>query len=251
MGLDAITLDAINAVASEVVLVRHGETVENVDETLQGQHPRRGRLTARGLAQASAVGRALVGERFDRVYCSPLERAVLTLGRILEARVAAGVRPMPLRFVDALREMDVGDLHGRSRADWLAAADAHGNRLRFRPPGGESLHDLQVRVGAWYEHVVRRRGGRVLVVAHGGVVRAMLTHALGQPMSMAWAGVGEPFETRNASIARLGLVGGTVVAATVDDTRHLAGLVAGAGAGGFWDAEAARFRPWREGQMGA
>lgn len=235
--------------ATEVVIVRHGETIENAAGTLQGLDPRRGRLTARGLAQAAAVGRALAAERFDRGYCSPLERAVLTLSRILDARRAANpaVEALPLRFVDGLREMDMGRLSGGTRDDWGAAAAKHGDPLHFRVKDGESPRDLQHRVGRWFDNVLRQGpGGRVLVVAHGGVVRALLTHALGQPMSMDWAGVGVELPSRNASVARLGLVAGRVVAATADDTRHLVGLVHAPSAGVWWDLAERRWRPWSE-----
>lgn len=236
--------------ATEVVIVRHGETVENATGTLQGLDPRRGRLTPRGLAQAAAVGAALAGERFDRAYCSPLERAVVTMGRILEARIAA--RPagptLPLRFVDALREMDMGLMAGAHRDDWGAAALESGDPLRFRAPEGESPWDLRDRVGRWFDHMLRHgRGGRILVVAHGGVVRALLTHALEQPTSVDWAGVGVELPSRNASVARIGLVAGRAVAATADDTRHLAGLVDAPSDGVWWDMAGCRWRPWADG----
>lgn len=239
---------------TEVVIVRHGETVENVTGTLQGLDPNRGRLTTRGLAQAEAVGRALAGESFDKGYCSPLERAVMTLAGIVRGRLVA--RPdapsLPLRFVDGLREMDMGRLSGGHRDAWHAEALSfgaeRGDALRYRAPGGESALDLQHRVGRWFDHVMHHAsGGRLLVVAHGGVVRALLTHALGQPMSLDWAGIGVDLPSRNASIARLGLVAGRVVAASVDDTRHLVGLVENPSAGHGWDLSDACWRPLSQG----
>lgn len=239
---------------TEVIIVRHGQTAENVSGVLQGLAPTRGRLTARGLAQAEAVGRALAEEHFDKGYCSPLERAVLTLAGILRGRIAA--RPdaptLPLRFVDGLRELDMGRLTGGHRDGWHAGALAYGaergDPLGYRAPGGESPLDLQHRVGRWFDHVLHHgSGGRILVVAHGGVVRAMLTHALGQPMTMDWEGVGIDLPTRNASIARLGVVARSVVAAAVDDTRHLEGLIDDPSPGYWWDMVEARWRPWSEG----
>lgn len=235
---------------TEVIIVRHGETVENVTGTLQGLDPNLGRLTARGLAQAEAVGRALAHESFDKGYCSPLERAVLTLAGILRGRLTA--RPdapaLPLRFVDGLREMDMGRLSGGHRDTWHVGALRHGDErgdpLRYRAPGGESPLDLQHRVGRWFDHVMHHAaGGRILVVAHGGVVRALLTHALDQTMSVDWEGVGADLPSRNASVARLGIVAGRVVAATVDDTRHLIGLTDEPSPGHAWDIAEACWRP--------
>lgn len=240
----------MRATATEVVIVRHGETIENVSGHLQGLDPRRGRLTARGLAQAEAVGRLLADEPFDRAYCSPLERAVLTLARILDARRAAepAAPALPLRFVEGLRELDMGQLTGDHRDDWGAAAAKHGDPLHFRVAGGESPRDLQHRVGRWFDNVLRHGpADRVLIVTHGGVVRALLTHALGQPMSMDWGGVGVALPSHNASVARLGIVAGRVVAATADDTRHLGGLVDAAGPGVWWDLAERCWRAWHRG----
>ena len=68
------------AMRFEVMLVRHGETLENKADTLQGCDPRRGRLSPRGVEQSRRLGRALSGVALDVAWCSPLERAVTTLG---------------------------------------------------------------------------------------------------------------------------------------------------------------------------
>ncbi len=205
---------------TEIVLVRHGETFENKSGTLQGQDPRRGRLTPEGMAQASMVGRALAGEHFDRCYCSPLERAVLTLARVLEARRGQGT--VPLAFPEALREVHMGALHGRTRDDWIAAAEAFGDRLRYAPEGGESWADVQTRAGAWFDGAVRPiEGERVLIVAHGGTIRAILTHLAEQDMAIEWAGLGGGPPIRNCSISRVRLRDGAVEEMIAGDTRHL------------------------------
>lgn len=205
---------------TEIVLVRHGETFENKSGTLQGQDPRRGRLTPEGMAQASEAGRALAGEHFDRAYCSPLERAVLTLARLLEARPSEGT--VPLAFPEALREVHMGALHGRTRDDWVAAAEAFGDRLRYAPEGGESWADVQARAGAWFDEAVRPiEGERVLIVAHGGTIRAILTHLAGQGMAIEWAGLGAGPAVRNCSISRVRLRDGVVEEMLAGDTRHL------------------------------
>ena len=222
---------------TELVLVRHGETHENRSRTLQGQDPRRGRLTAEGIAQAVAAGRALAGEHFDRCYCSPLERAVLTLARVLEARPGDGT--VPLAFPEVLRESHMGALNGKTRDDWLAAADAFGDRLHFTVEGGESWHGVQARVGRWLDETLRPiEDERVLIVAHGGVIRGLLTHLAGQPMAIDWAGLAGGPPVGNGSICRVRLDGGRVVEMTADDRRHL-GVP---GLGWRWDAPS---KAWR------
>ena len=60
----------------ELVLVRHGETEENINEMVSGQLP--GKLTEKGINQAKSLGKALIDYNFDLVYVSDLYRTVET-----------------------------------------------------------------------------------------------------------------------------------------------------------------------------
>lgn len=225
----------------EVVLVRHGETIQNRAAILQGQSPHLGRLTERGRAQASAVGVALRDEPFDAVLCSPLERAVLTMALIVcERRDEA---TLPLAFHPELREIRLGTLEGAPREVWPPGAlDAAAGD--FRPPGGESWNDLQVRVAAFFRAHVASREGRVLLVAHGGVNRAILTSVLGLPMTLdAPAEAGARLRQRNGCISRIWFTSGEVTAVSADDVRHMAALGDAADAGVVWAGD--RWAPAR------
>lgn len=217
-----------------LILVRHGETIENSTGDLQGCDPTRGRLTARGMQQARVVGRALADVPLARAFCSPLERAVLTMALMLAHRPAQ--RTVPLRFDADLREMDMGDFAGRTRVDWAAAADAFGDRLRFVAPNGESFERLQARVAAWFDRAVRHGPDEtVLIVAHGGVIRGILAHVTGEPMAMAWAGLGSGPPVHNGGLSRIELApDGSVGSVVANDTAHLAGFVEAPGAGHRW-----------------
>ncbi len=164
------------------------------------------------------MGEVLRGEHFDGAFCSPLERAVLTLSRILPV----GPDPMPLVFAPALREIDLGVLHGEHRSAWL---NARGDTppLVYRPEGGESWMDLQARVVDWYAATLLGRSGRYLIVAHGGVNRALITHLRGEVMQMPWAGAGD-LPQGNGCINRLRLEGPELIDAQLDLRGHLAGL---------------------------
>lgn len=69
-------------VLTKILLVRHGETVDNVNKIMQGQTP--GRLTLLGMEQARELGRQLRGEHIDVFLSSDLARAVETLRIIME-----------------------------------------------------------------------------------------------------------------------------------------------------------------------
>lgn len=143
--------------------LRHGESVANAEGWISGQID--APLTSRGRQEAREVRDALLDIPFGRVVSSDLSRALET------ARLAAPAHPIEVHT--GLRERTLGEWDGRSRAS--LDADGHGDALLTldgRPPGGES-----------HAAVVRRAlmalseldGPRdTLVVAHGGLLRAVL-----------------------------------------------------------------------------
>ena len=102
--------------------------------------------------------------------------------------IEAGAQPVDDPRVEPdFLEQDFGDWQGRSYAEvapvrhpfWLAPAD-------FRPPGGESFHDVCDRVGRRLETLsAERRSDDIVVVGHGGTIRAVLAHCLALDPEMA------------------------------------------------------------------
>lgn len=90
-----------------IYIVRHGQTVKNKEKLLSGRAE--SELNDEGRAQAAAAGKYFAdnGIRFDRVYSSPLSRAVET------ARIIAGTT-LPVKTDDRLLEMDYGPYEGMS-----------------------------------------------------------------------------------------------------------------------------------------
>ncbi|HEX7927178.1 MAG TPA: histidine phosphatase family protein [bacterium] len=202
-----------------ITLCRHGETHNNRARVVQGQDPTQGKLTPKGLDQARRLGERLAKVPFEVAYCSPLERAVLTMAQVLAAR--PGERTVPLHFPPELREVNLGVLHGRPHTEWKAAI--HGDPMTWRPERGESWIDVQDRVTDYLRRTILRGGQRtILIVAHGGVNRGLIASLTGITMGQAWEpeGIGTPQE--NTCINQLDLDdNGTLVAATVNDTLHL------------------------------
>jgi len=86
-------------------LVRHGETVDNVAQILQGQGP--GELNECGLAQAREVRDKMVGEQIDVFVASDLKRAIDTCRIIAEPHGAV------VETTALLRERDWGSFTGK------------------------------------------------------------------------------------------------------------------------------------------
>jgi len=151
------------AMATTLLLARHGETDSNRERRWQGQSETS--LNDAGREQARALGRGLAADPPEAVYCSDLERARET-AELVAAELGMTTRPDP-----RLREVDVGELAGQSVAElpgeWQRPLDY---LLAHRPDIFEQMRS-HVLV-ALREIAAAHEGGRVLVVTHGGPIAA-------------------------------------------------------------------------------
>jgi probable phosphoglycerate mutase len=160
-----------------VVWARHGESTANVAHRFS-HRVYDGALTERGRRQAHTLGQRLAQSRSWRpaaIVCSPLRRARQT------ADIVAGYVDVAVASeVEDLRELDVGDLDGRDEpeawADYARVLEAwRSGRPGERFPGGEDLRELQTRLLRGVTAAAALApGDTVLVVAHGGGLRAAL-----------------------------------------------------------------------------
>jgi broad specificity phosphatase PhoE len=163
------------AAPTTILLARHGESDWNREVRWQGHADRP--LTARGRAQARALARRLDPFPLAAIYASDLARARDT------ARIVADRRGLQVVTRAGLREVDVGSWSGFSRTE-LETADPEGIRRWLEGDrgwqGGESYEEMADRVVAALLEIARAHpGDQVLVVCHGGCIRAVHAHALG------------------------------------------------------------------------
>ncbi|MDI1346001.1 MAG: 2,3-bisphosphoglycerate-dependent phosphoglycerate mutase [Pseudolabrys sp.] len=162
-----------------LVLVRHGQSEWNLKNLFTGW--RDVDLTEQGVKEAREAGRKLKAQGlvFDVAYTSVLKRAQCTLDLMLEEMGQTG---LPVVKDQALNERDYGDLSGLNKDDarkkW-GEEQVHIWRRSYdiAPPGGESLKDTLARTLPYYNtEILPRvlRGERVLVVAHGNSLRALV-----------------------------------------------------------------------------
>ncbi|TAL18354.1 histidine phosphatase family protein [bacterium] len=164
---------------TELILIRHGET--STPGTLLGwtDSP----LSVEGVATMEKVSAKLAVEKFDAIYSSDLDRSVAS------AKIMAKPHGMEVARIPALREMNMGRWDGvlfsilmETEPEMLRAFWA--DKENCRTPGGESLSDLRSRVLPAVEELRKKHeGGRIMVVAHGGVNRVILFTALGLSLS--------------------------------------------------------------------
>jgi broad specificity phosphatase PhoE len=168
-----------------LLLARHGESLWNAERRFQGTTDIA--LSARGRAQASALGRGLGGFRIRAAYVSPFRRAMET------AELALAGTGIPLVVVEELRELSLGAWEGCT-VDEVRARDGDPYVAWVRaphdcpPPGGEPLPVVSERVRAGLDRIAgaHDRGDDVLVVAHGGVISVYACHLLGCSFNQLW-----------------------------------------------------------------
>ena len=158
-----------------LLLARHGESDWNRARRWQGFADRP--LTERGRAQAIALAERLGAFPLDAVYASDLARAAST------AEAVAQAQGLEIVELSALREVDVGEWQGLTRDE---AATRYPDGFRRWEAGGtgwekgETYGEMSARVLDAVGEVARdHEGGRVLIVSHGGPIRAIHAAALG------------------------------------------------------------------------
>lgn len=204
---------------SRCFLVRHGATEWNARGRIQGQSDPS--LNKTGKGQARRLGMRLASVPFAEARCSDLRRCSETAAGILPGKSDVRLQEMP-----ELREKNFGAWEGLTfrqvearypdlYRNWLTAGDPS-----FAPPGGESDLQLCSRAAAVVDRLREARtgsGGNLLVVTHGGMLRALIACLLGLPPQKMWK-----FRFANAGLSLVSLFDdGSAVVDLLNDTSHL------------------------------
>lgn len=147
-------------------LVRHGETVDNVNHIMQGQT--QGELTPKGVEQARKVAADMAGVAIDAFVSSDLKRAVDT------CKIIAEPHGQEVTVTPLLRERDWGSFTGKYIPDLKDAA---------WPDDIETVDALKERA-ARFIRLVRERypSSAVLAVGHGIINKAVQSVFYGREM---------------------------------------------------------------------
>ena len=156
--------------------VRHGESQANLLNEISNHGLKHG-LTPRGREQALALAERFSEIHVNKLYTSPLLRAVQT------AQVLSHAFEIPYESTDALREYDCGVLEGKSDPESWALYDqvynawVHEEAWERRIEGGESFLDIQARFVPFVRDLIDTYGRlsvNIVMVGHGGLYRCML-----------------------------------------------------------------------------
>lgn len=167
----------------KILFVRHGRTDWNDLGKIQGHTDRP--LNKKGILQAHRVAQFLLSEKecIDGVYSSDLQRAATTANHI------AAVYNRRVELSVALRERDMGDAEGIHEHDFHAVygpvaehlKKIYPNRLErwqySHVPNAETELAIVARVQTYLKEILHNhRGGTIVVVTHGTVIKTIITH---------------------------------------------------------------------------
>ncbi len=199
-----------------LLLVRHGETIWNQENRWQGQADIP--LGKMGVKQARSLGLRLraEGNPIAAVYTSPLSRALRTAEIIAEALDLESL-PAPL-----WGEMNIGAWSGLTVGEIIARYAEEWERLRAGEDlprgGGETFAQFQGRILQGAELLAEKHAQeRVVVVTHGGPIRAFLLHCWGLPVSR----FREVEKIGNASLTEVVFQRDKAIVQRVNDMTHL------------------------------
>ena len=144
--------------ATTLFLVRHGETIDNARQIMQGQT--QGCLNERGREQAQQVAQRLADEPIDAIIASDLQRAIQT------AEIIAEPHGLSVKTTPLLRERDWGSFTGRFIPD--LKGEVWPNDIESEPALLQRAADFLQYMTATYP------AKRVVAVGHGIMNKAIL-----------------------------------------------------------------------------
>jgi len=159
----------------QIIIVRHGETVDNVNWIIQGQS--NGQLTDIGREQAKKLGERLKNEKIDFIYSSDLTRTKDTIKEVLKHH-----KKIPVIYDPLLRERSFGIYEGKPFKELYSDVDKD-NKDFYYPEKGETLKDIRKRVIAFMKKIrkAHQDDETILLCTHGGWKHAFIGYFLGIP----------------------------------------------------------------------
>ncbi len=152
-----------------LILTRHGQTDANVNHLLQGQSD--GQLNAIGWQEVERLGNALKNMHLDVIISSDMVRAKDTASAI------ASHHGLPIITTPLVREWNCGEWDGKPAEEFIEIVRNLTIPLsQLRPPGGETLAEVQARARAFVNDVTEKYSGKTVVLcSHGDFLRMVIS----------------------------------------------------------------------------
>lgn len=172
-----------------VYLIRHAETLDNINGIIQGQDD--SPLTLNGIETSKTNFSSLKNMGIDLVVSSPIGRARETAKILCDT---IGLSSDTIVYDDAFKEIDLGKWVKKSKSDLITEDGLQSYRCYveqpqlFNPNNGESLYDLQCRVKKGYKDILSRfhKYKSIAIVSHSVSIRTLLLSIENKGMENVW-----------------------------------------------------------------
>lgn len=157
----------------ELIFVRHGETKNNVDGTIQG--PEHGDINEKGEKEIEKVSQILKDEKIDIFYSSDIPRCKTTSEGINK------FHNLKINFIELIREKYNGDWTGKNYKD-VSWDKLEGTFETRKVNNGESLIEVRTRARKFIKELIDKYGEtdkKILVVSHGAFLKILIGDLLG------------------------------------------------------------------------
>lgn len=164
----------------KIWLTRHGQTKLNKERRMQGRTDEP--LNETGIWQAEKAREEVRGVSFDAVYASPLKRAVKT------ASIIGGVSAGEVLIDKRLIEVDFGPYELRKYyllGPWMTAFWTLPEVIPA-PRGVETIRSMVERSASFLRELEEKPYENVLVVCHGGIIRALAGYLTDRKSGIVW-----------------------------------------------------------------
>ncbi|MCY6372182.1 alpha-ribazole phosphatase [Clostridium ganghwense] len=176
-----------------IYFLRHGQTEQNKNKTYYGRLDVK--LNSTGIIQAEKAGEFFKNIELDKVFISEKTRTLQTAEIVLKGRETKLIKDR------RINEIDFGVFEGKTY-DEICKLYPEEVKLwekeweRFCPMNGESYEMFYKRVKSFMEDIKKLDAENILVVAHGGVIRAVYSYILDENLRFYWK-----FSSRNGDIS--------------------------------------------------
>lgn len=163
----------------EIILIRHGQTDWNQERRIMGRLPIP--LNKTGKKESELLASALSEIKIDAIYTSPLMRTLQT------ARILARNQALKVNHAHELAEIDYGEWVGKTFDEVSREKNFityHKTPKHAQAPGGEKMTAVYERAVSLVEKIRKAHvKGRVVLVSHADVIKAILIHYLGMDLN--------------------------------------------------------------------
>ncbi len=197
-------------------MMRHGETVWNTERRYQGMTDIE--LSDTGIRQARCAAERFKNIDIDKIYCSPLKRAMAT------AKPIADEKKLDIIPEENFREICFGDWEGMTVSELTRKyGEEYMNFIKephkYGFPGEGTIDKVIERLKPSLDRIIKNESGNILIISHGGIIRLMIMYIMG--LDNSWF---TKMWINNTAISIIEIKDDRRLMLTVNDSAHLSDI---------------------------